>query len=327
VAGPCGDRSHLNERDLGSTGLKVSAVSVGTAELGLDYGIPVDGLHRRPSKREGIRFIRRAIERGVTLFDTAPAYGDSESILGLALRGTRSGISIATKVSVPPRTHEPDVRQLIQSSVVSSLRALRTDVIDIVQLHSADAETLRQGEALAALQELRTAGQIRLIGATTYGLNAARAALEDRRLQVLQLAVSPLDRVAETQGILQLGKARRVGVIARSVLLRGVLTERRRHLPPELRGLTKAVTRLADIAVGSGVELPVLAYRYVLSLPGVSSALVGTVRMSELDLVLRAAETGPLDDSVVQEIRSIHLDDLQELDPRTWPPDHAWWSK
>jgi aryl-alcohol dehydrogenase-like predicted oxidoreductase len=315
------------QRDLGSTGLKVSPVAVGTAELGLDYGIPAEGLNRRPSRAEGIRFIHAAIDRGVTLFDTAPAYGESETILGQALRDRRPGISIATKVSVPGVSGRAGLEWAIEASVVSSLRALHTDVIDVVQLHSANAGTLALGDALGALDRLRREGHVRAIGATTYGLTAAQAALEDRRLQVLQLAISPVDRLAETAGILERATNGGVGLLARSVLLRGVLTERRRHIPAELPALTKAASRLAQVAAESGLELPVLAYRYVLFLPGVSSALIGTVRITELDLALRAAESGPLGDVVLQAIRSIDLEDQRELDPRNWPPEEAWISR
>jgi aryl-alcohol dehydrogenase-like predicted oxidoreductase len=314
----------IEPRRLGRTGITVSAIGLGTAELGLDYGIPVAGLHRQPGERNAVRFVHEAVDRGVTLFDTAPAYGMSETLLGRALSRHRRQVVVATKVAIPVGTHPTKVAETIQASVEGSLGRLDTDVIDVLQLHSAVLDILGRGDAAAALDRLKERGLVRAIGATTYGEEAAWAALSDGRFDVLQPAINALDRRIETSAILDRSAREDVAILARSVLLRGVLTDRRRHLPRELASLAAGVALLAALADAAGIPLPELAFRYVLMLPAMSSALIGTVRVAELDSAIRAAEAGPLPADVCSAIRGIVVEDVLQLDPRSWPPDQAW---
>ncbi|MCS6939028.1 MAG: aldo/keto reductase [Roseiflexus sp.] len=308
----------MQYRRLGRTGLRVSAVALGTVEIGLDYGIP-SGDHRLPSAAQATALLHRALDLGVNLIDTAPAYGESERRIGAALAGRRSEYLIATKIANPPDDLCGDrLRAWVEALLAASLRALRTDRIDLLQIHSAAPETIRRGELTAILVKLRDAGFVRAIGATTYGVEAARAALDDGRYDALQVAYSPLDRRLE-HGVLPALRDGGVGVIVRSVLLKGALTQRAEHLPEALSELRRAVGRLADIAAKAQLTLPALAYRYVLAHPAVSTALVGTSRIEELEEICQQAEAGGLPPEVRDAVRTVRLDDDRLLDPSQWP--------
>jgi aryl-alcohol dehydrogenase-like predicted oxidoreductase len=218
-------------RWLGRTALRVSRVSLGTVELGLEYGLPAA---RRPAPPAAARLLHRALDLGINLIDTAPAYGESEEIIGRALRGRRSEVVLATKVEARGGRGR---RRRMRRSLERSLRALRTDVIDLLQLHSATEGVLRRGEAWEALRRFQWEGHIRYIGATTYGEAAAKAALDDGRYDCLQVAYNLLDRRLEER-VLPLAREKGVGIIARSVLLKGALTRRYVGLPDELGELT-----------------------------------------------------------------------------------------
>lgn len=307
-------------RPLGRTGIEVSEVSLGTVELGLEYGLRSPGERSMPSPAQALRVLDRAIGLGVDFIDTARVYGASESLVGRALRGRRERVVIATKIEpLPPDLSGPALRRRIEASVAASLAALETDVIDVLQVHSATVEDIRRGETVGELERLRHAGTIRVVGASTYGGEAARAALEDERIGCLQIAYNLLDRGAE-DGILERAAERGVGFIARSVLLRGALTPRHDRLAPGLDGLRAAIGELIGV-VGDARALPAVAYRYVLGDSRVATALVGTARIEELEEALAAARAGALGDELVERIRAIRVADPDQLQPHRWPDD------
>src|SRR5262249_20569566 len=119
--------SAVTERPLGGTGLMVSALSLGTVSLGTDYGIAAPDGSGRPGQDDAVAVVRHALDHGITLIDTAPAYGDAERIVGLAIADDRRAV-VATKV---------DAGGDVAASIESSRRRLGRDVLDIVQVHSA----------------------------------------------------------------------------------------------------------------------------------------------------------------------------------------------
>jgi aryl-alcohol dehydrogenase-like predicted oxidoreductase len=232
----------INRRRLGRTDLQVSEISLGTVEIGLEYGIPVAGEERLPSRAAAERLLNNALDLGCNLIDTARAYGTSEEIIGHALKSRRDEYILATKVLhyEGAGLDSAALRQAIEGSVAESLRALQTDVADIVHVHSATVDVIRRGEIVTILQDLQRQGHIRFIGATTYSEAASIAALEDGRFDCLQIAYSLLDRRPEST-VFPLAQERDVGIIVRSVLLKGALTHRYAYLPAELAEL-KATT-------------------------------------------------------------------------------------
>jgi aryl-alcohol dehydrogenase-like predicted oxidoreductase len=307
-------------RALGTTGLSVPEISLGTVELGLDYGLRSPGESGPPSRQDALRVLDRAIELGVNLIDTARVYGPSEELVGRAIRGRRDQVIVATKVEpIPLDVTGLARRARVEASVAASLRALGTDVIDILQVHSVTVEEIRRGETVDALERLRDSGAIRVIGASTFDGAAASAALADGRFACLQIAFNLLDREAEDE-VLGRAAANGVGIIVRSVLLRGALSSRYDRLPAGLADLRAAILRLRD-AVPQPDELPAVAYRYVLGDPRVASALVGTSEVAELEAALAAAADGTLEPDVVDRIRAIRVTDRTLLQPHRWPSD------
>ncbi len=264
----------MTRRLLGRTGLMVSAISLGTVELGLDYGL---GSNSRPTPSEAERLIHYALDHGINHLDTARAYGDSEAIIGAALGPRRQQVILTTKVAVNPLT--------LTESLETSLRRLRTDYVDIVMLHAAPEDSLTAPAVIDPLLALQAKGYFHHLGASVYGPLAARTASDSGLFSCLQIAYSPLDRRLETR----FTQTDNVGLIARSVLLKGALTHRYRDLPSTYSELQAAIATLDSL----GLPLPELAYRYVLNSP-IATALAGTAQITELEQILSYAELGPL---------------------------------
>lgn len=269
----------------------------------------------RPSARAAAAFLEAALARGVRFFDTARAYGLAEVRLGRALAG-RDGIIIASKAVAPPDQTGAALRRSLERSVRTTLRALRLDAVDILQVHSAGAAVLADPDLHEALDRMRRRGWIRATGATVYGEEAGRAAIRSGAFQTLQVAVHPL--APTVVRILEEAEAAGVAVIARSVLLRGALSQRAEALPGSLEPLRDAALALATATGTSLADLPATAYRWALARPAVAVALVGTTDVTELDMALAAAAAGPLPLAAEQAIAALPPVAGDLTDPRGW---------
>ena len=304
----------MKYRLLGRTGLTVSAVSLGTVSLGVDYGINAPGEFGRPDELAAIRLLREAADRGITLIDTAPTYGTSERLIGCAL-GTNRRVMIATNVTQPV---DAAVGPAIEASLAASRRALARDTLDIVQIHNATTEMIARGDVTEALVAAKRRGIVRFIGASVYGEDAALAVVNSGQFDVLQVAFSALDQRMAAQ-VLPAAEAAGVGVIVRSALLKGALTSKAQWLPDALEPLRAAAERARDLlAEGSWDRLAVAAVRYGLSAP-VPSVLTGARTSSELDQAIHAETEGPFDERTLAAAATLGLNDEQLLNPSYWP--------
>ena len=310
----------MKSRRLGRTGLQVSEIGLGTVELGLAYGIADEGGIQPPSRAEATHLLNCALDSGINFLDTARVYGVSEEVIGFALKSRRNEYVLASKVAekIEPNQHGLSLRAHVTDSVEQSLRALQTDVIDLMQLHSASLEDIRSGEQTEVLKELQKAGRIRFLGASTYGEEAAVAALEDGRFDCIQVAYNVLDRELESR-VLPLAQARNVGVVVRSVLLKGALTHRYIYLPSGLEELKVAVERIHEIGAMGSVSLPEFAYRFVLVHPAVSTALLGTSSLEEMKATIGYCESGPLPYRWLAKSQEVEIKDRKQLNPFYWP--------
>jgi aryl-alcohol dehydrogenase-like predicted oxidoreductase len=306
---------------LGKTGLRVSRLALGTAAFGLErYGIC--GPHESGAVNEdaAIRVIRTAAEQGINFFDTARGYGRSESILGAALEGCPSCV-VATKIGVPGNgaLHDSaESARIVMTSLETSLRELRRDAIDIVQIHNATVETLASSNVLEVLEAARQQGKLRFIGASVYGERNALAALRSESIDTLQIALNLLDQRMVARVIPE-AIIRNVGLLVRSVFLKGVLTERVLSLPPNMQTLAAASDQARRILGETWQTLPSTAVRFCLSIPGVHSVLIGLRDVTELSPALDAEGAGPLPEAVLHKAEELRFTDPSILDPSEWP--------
>jgi aryl-alcohol dehydrogenase-like predicted oxidoreductase len=302
---------------LGNTHLFASKIALGTVELGLDYGIPADRGHLRPTEPEAIKLLNYALDLGVNFIDTARAYGNSEELIGKALHHRRGEYFLATKLCPLEAKDlgEPDWDERIRGSIENSLRMLQTDHVDLLMIHSAPSELIeRIDPVLETLHAMQQAGHVRYVGASVYG-EAGSAAVEHGGFDCLQIAYNVLDRFSETE-LLPAAANKGVGIVVRSVLLKGALTSRYRDLPPKLEALKQAVQALEALAQAAGLSLPELAFRYVLGADVI--ALCGTARMEELRATVEYANRGPLGPDLRHEIAKIELAEQRWLNPGNW---------
>ena len=221
----------MRYRQLGKTGFKISEISLGTVEIGMPYGIPENGNIPAPDETSTVRLLNDALDRGINFIDTARAYGESEAIIGRALHNRRQEYVLASKVLSRrgQKLQSDEMRALTVASVEESFRLLQTDSIDLMMIHCGATEILPEEAIFETLATFKSEGRIRAIGASVYGDEAALAAINHGGYECLQIAYNVLDRRPES-GVFALAQVRGVGIVARSVLLKGALTNRYQSL-------------------------------------------------------------------------------------------------
>jgi len=307
-------------KTLGRTGLKVSRIGLGTAEIGFTYGI---GKRTLPSEEEAVRLLKMAVDLGITYFDTAYFYGLAEERIGKSGIMKNPDVVVATKCGKfleegeDPRGKELENR--LREHVEASLKNLGVDCPPLLMLHGGSKEQLERGELVDIFLKFQREGKARFLGISTRGEESALAAIQSNAFDVIQIAYSILDqRMAKK--VLPLAMEKNIGVISRSVFLKGVLTPLGEKLSDKLLQL-KLRSRMAEgVAQYLKTDLPALALRFTLSNEAVSTSLVGTNSWWNLKKAIIAVKAGLLSNEVISELNELAIDDPFQVDPIKWPP-------
>jgi aryl-alcohol dehydrogenase-like predicted oxidoreductase len=295
-----------------------------------------------PDHDDGIKIIHRALDSGINFIDTADVYsrGESEEIVGKALAGRRDEVVLATKVhgtmGDDPNQFGNSRRWIIRE-VEDSLRRLKTDWIDLYQIHRPEPGT-DIDETLGALSDLVRQGKVRYIGSSTFPPSAiveAQWVAERRGLERFRTEQPPysiLNRGIESE-VLPIAQRYGMGTLVWGPLAQGMLTGRVRkgqqsdlrraglfrHLNDERR--LDAVEQLVALAEDAGLPMTHLAMAFAISHPGVTSAIVGPRTMSHLDDLLAGVDI-TLSDEILDRIDEIVPPgtDVGTLDQAYLPP-------
>ena len=298
----------MHYRTLGRTGIHVSPYCLGAMMF---------GAIGNPDHDDAIRIIHKALDAGINFMDTADIYsrGESEEIVGKALKGCRDNVVLATKVN-GAMGDDPNQRGIsrrwIITEVENSLRRLQTDYIDLYQIHRPDP-TVDIEETLSALTDLIHAGKVRVIGSSAMPASdmvEAQWVSERRglaRFRTEQPTYSILSRGIERE-VLPVAQRYGMGTLVWSPLAQGMLTGRiRKGAPTDLRrtALFKhlnderwldAVEQLIVLAATAGLPMTHLAMAFAIAHPGVTSAIIGPRTMAHLDDLLASVDVRLSDD-------------------------------
>jgi aryl-alcohol dehydrogenase-like predicted oxidoreductase len=281
----------MEKRRLGRTGLRVSVLGFGGSEIGYE-GV---------SQATVDRLLGSALDAGLNVVDTAECYDNSEELIGAALGARRKDCLIFTKCGHAGGWSRADWRVApILASIERSLKRLRTDHVDLVQLHSCGLDVLKRGDAIKALQTARDRGLVRLIGYSGDGA-AARYAVECGAFDTLQTSVN----VAEQEPLtltLPLAVEREMGVIAKRPIANAVMADR-----PSRGGYGYEYWRRLqklDYDFIKRRDAIATSLRFTLSVPGVHTAIVGTTRPGRFEENARHLEAGKLPGAEMKAIRT-----------------------
>lgn len=282
-------------RPFGRTGLQVSVLGFGGAELGFDDGV---------DEARAAAILHPAIDAGLNVIDTASAYLASEQLLGKVLQGKRDQLLLFSKCGATDGFSRSDWSAAgIRAQVEQSLKALKTDHLDLLQLHSCAVAVLEKGEAIDTLDALKREGKTRFIG---YSGDAERAAwaVKSGRFDALQTSINVADqRVLEE--LLPAAEKAGLGVIAKRPVANvawkhgegGPTNSYHRTYWERLRALDFDFTKLPL------PEAAELALRFTVFQPGVSTAIVGTSSPGRWAENAASVAKGPLPAAELQRIK------------------------
>jgi aryl-alcohol dehydrogenase-like predicted oxidoreductase len=328
----------MNYRELGGTGIEVSAYCLGTMMFG-HVG--------NPDHDDCARILHTAVDAGINFVDTADMYsaGESETVVGKSLRGRRDDVVLATKVHFPMgegRNRSGNSRRWIVKEVEESLRRLQTDWIDLYQVHRPDPATDIE-ETLGVLGDLVTAGKIRTFGCSSFPAEEiveAHHVAERRGLQRFRTEQPPYSILARgiERSVLPTCRRLGMGVLTWSPLAFGFLTGKYRKgqtadmsvgrpaiapdrfdpASPANAAKLDAVEALIALAEEAGCSLPELAVAFAAAHPAVTSVILGPRTTGQLEASLKGASL-VLDDVVLDRI-----DEIVPPGTDLYPADTAW---
>ena len=279
-------------RPFGKTDMTVGVLGFGGAEIGFE----------KASEADVSRILGAAIDAGLNVIDTAECYLDSESLIGSAVGSRRDEFHLFTKCGHPDGPGSTDWSpDSIVKSIERSLKRLKTDRVDLVQLHSCSEDELRKGDVIAALHTAREKGLTRYIGYSGDG-HAALFAVESGAFDSLQTSVSIADQES-IELTLPLASAKGMGVIAKRPIANAAwryesAPENAYHRPywDRLQALDFDFLRAAD--PGS------IALRFTLAAPGVDTMIVGTTKPDRWRGNASILDAGPLPAAEFDAIRA-----------------------
>lgn len=311
----------MKYRKLGETGILVSEVGFGAWGIGgrtagaTSYGDTDDA--------QSLRALHRALDLGITLFDTSSAYGSghSEVLIGRALAGRRHEAIIATKAGYDDWTKPPDFSAAaIRRSAELSLKRLGTDYLDVLQLHNPPSETLSAGETTQVLASLQAEGKIRSWGVSAKNPAGAVEALRVAGAPIVQANFNMMDVRVVTEGLLDEVGRRGAAFIARTPLCFGFLTGTIDRTTVFAAGDHRAAWSraqldnwidgardlLSTVSANPGREAVLGALRFCLSFEAVSSVIPGVLHPGEAETNAEASDLGALAPELVDRVLEIN---------------------
>ena len=295
----------MEKRRLVKTDMDVSVLGFGGSEIG----------YERASAEAVTELLNSALDAGLNVIDTAECYYNSEELIGQAISNRRKEFYLFTKCGHPHGMESGAnwSKDSILESVTRSLQRLKTDRLDLLQLHSCSEAELRKGEVIDALQTAREKDYTRYIGYSGDS-RAAHFAVESGAFDTLQTSINIADQEAIDLA-LPLAREKQMGVIAKRPIANAAWKTGHRPIDSYHHEYWERLRKLNfDFVRGDLNRSVSIALRFTLSVPGVHTAIVGTKKPERWSQNAQLLEAGPLGEKEFQAIR----DRWEECAPRTW---------
>lgn len=284
----------MEKRQLGKTDMQVTALGFGGAEIG----------YQGAAEATVERLLNSALDAGLNVIDTAECYANSEEMIGNTVSHRRKDYYLFTKCGHASGLGLPDWDlNMLEQSIDRSLKRLKTDYVDVLQLHTCSEDLLRQGDVIAVAQKARDAGKARYIGYSGDS-KAALYALECGAFDTLQTSVSIADQECQ-ELTLPVAAAKQIGVIVKRPIANASWRFAERpdngYIVPYWERLQALAYDFLKADLNAAIAI---ALRFTLSSPGVSTAIVGTTHPERWVQNAQLVAQGPLPPDQFEAIRA-----------------------
>ncbi len=274
----------ITKRILGKTGLRISEIGFGALEIGRNWAPDVNADPSHLSEKEAAYLLNSILDMGINFIDTAPAYWYSEEYIGKGISHRRKEFYLATKVGehCDPSGSVYDYSfNATLNFIDRSLKLLKTDYIDLLQIHSASIEVIEKGETLSAMESAKKAGKILHIG-MTGNVEACIKAIETGGYETVQFPYNIINYQAEDK-LIPLAEQNNIGMIIMRPLAGGKLTDKYKNIKDE--GIKNAIGKYLTIAniENNSYDLAEIAIAYILANKSVSTIIAGSRYLKNIE--------------------------------------------
>lgn len=292
----------------------IEKLGLGTVQFGLDYG--VTNRRGKVTRAEAERIVGDAVAAGIQVFDTAAAYGDSETVLGGVLAHAEA--RIVTKLpALIGETIDMAAIDGLRRTFEQSLVRLRRSSVHGLLLHRPDDLAKPGGERLARLlEDLRSAGLCRRIGVSVYDGAQIRSAQKALPIDLVQAPMNLLDQRLLRDGTLAQLRSEGCEIHVRSAFLQGLLIGASAPLPAYFQRFAAVLEQVRSVAQEAGMEELDLALGYLLNQPAIDHVIFGVTRADELSAILAAARRPA---QLPSGLEKLACDDPGLINPSLWP--------
>lgn len=286
-------------------GNKLSAMSLGTVQLGMNYGIANEG--GKPDEKKSFAMLREALKSGITSIDTARVYGDSEEVIGRFFRTWEGELPfITTKVPKIQGESAAEVERFVVTTVEESLERLGVSKVNAVMLHVAGDIAAHGHNAAAAMASLVKRGYTDIVGASVYTADEVEQMLEYEEYTTTQVPMSIFDQRLIASGTVDKLKSHGYTVFVRSVFLQGLffLDPEKQDDPILFEHAVPKIRLLREIAASEGLSVAELAIAFIRDTAGVTSLVLGADTPEQVKANIAYFDVPSLSDDVMAKLRA-----------------------
>lgn len=301
--------------------MRISKISLGTAQLGQRYGIA--NKTGKPDLESVENILKTAIELGINTFDTAPAYGNSEEIIGKFIMKNiiSQELVIITKIPSMEKSYGEKsfdaVYDTIRTMIKNSSSRLSLKTIPICLLHNPG--DMKDKFVIESLIRLRNEGLVKKIGVSVYHPDEVKEFLNIESLDAIQVPINLFDTRLLTKGLIDELKKNKKIVFARSVFLQGLFFLDPNNLPQNLQIAKEPLMELQEISKEFGKSIQEIALNFVRDLDGITSVIIGVETINQLRNNIEIIDRPPMHDSLKQRMFKSFSDlPLELIDPSKW---------
>jgi aryl-alcohol dehydrogenase-like predicted oxidoreductase len=304
--------------------LNRTKLTLGTVQLGLNYGIA--NKIGRPNQKEAAEILKYAILNGITEFDTAPDYGESEELIGQYFQNQNEDFRRTTRVftklphiTIDNSSSYSRVVEEVERSLRESMSKLKLPFIDGYSLHNEQNLSSHQGKIIDCLKAFKQQGLIKEIGASVYTMEAVEQVIEAKCFDMIQVPLNVFTQPFLHSGLLEELSKNHIKVYARSVYLQGLLLMKGTELPNHLTYTKKWVDLFQEFASDHHFAPSELAFTFVRDLPQIHSIVVGCETISQLKNNLNLMASPQLPETIVSQLLELFKDVPEQVyNPTFW---------
>lgn len=303
--------------------MPISKISLGTAQLGMEYGIA--NVDRKPDFSIAINILDYSWKNGINSFDTSPLYGNSEEIIGSFISSRikkKKNLTIISKLPSVDKKLDFTYNNLynyIVKKIKKSLNKLKLNCIPIYLLHHAPDIYIKDGLVIKCLNQIKKEGLIKQIGISTYNLKEVKETLKFREIDVIQLPINIFDHRLIKSGLLKKLNKYGYSIFARSIYLQGLFFLSPEKLPDYLKIAKQPLIKLRDLAKEYSIDIAKLAFLYVRDLPEITSLVIGAENINQLANNLKYLDEKPLSSELSKIIIEEFSDQSDKIiNPSLW---------